>query len=70
MVEEAIRQALDDAARENITGSAVTPFLLPRVSELTGGASLKANLSLLRNNARIAAQIAQHLSGDRRGFSV
>lgn len=69
-VEDAIRQALEDAARLKISGSAVTPFLLPRVSELTGGASLKANLSLLRNNARVAADIARVLSGERRQFAV
>ena len=39
--------------------SHLTPFLLARLSELTGGESLKANLKLLLNNARLAAQIAQ-----------
>ncbi len=65
LVEKAIQQAVADAEREHISGPAMTPFLLPRVSELTGGASLKANLSLLRNNARVAAEIAQHLTGPR-----
>jgi pseudouridine-5'-phosphate glycosidase len=37
----------------------VTPFLLQRVTELTGNASLRANLGLLRNNASIAGQIAR-----------
>lgn len=57
-----IDQALAEAHAQHITGQAVTPFLLARVSELTGGASLKANLALLRNNARVAAQIAKHLN--------
>jgi pseudouridine-5'-phosphate glycosidase len=61
-VEGEIRQALADAARQGISGPKVTPILLARVSELTGGASLKANLSLLRNNARVAAEIAGHLA--------
>jgi pseudouridine-5'-phosphate glycosidase len=62
-VEGAIQQALRDAEAQHITGSAMTPFLLPRVSELTGGASLRANLGLLRNNAHVAAEIAHHLTG-------
>jgi pseudouridine-5'-phosphate glycosidase len=61
-VEQAIRQALRDAREQNVHGQQVTPFLLKRVSELTGGASLRANLGLLRNNARIAAEIARQLS--------
>lgn len=61
-IEAAINQALEEAFIEEIRGQAVTPFLLKRVSELTGGASLRANLGLLRNNARVAAQIASQLS--------
>ena len=57
-IEKMIETALAEARAKSIHGSAVTPFLLNRVSELTGGASLRANLELLRNNARIAAQIA------------
>jgi pseudouridine-5'-phosphate glycosidase len=60
LIESAIQTALDEALRKNISGQAVTPFLLGRVSELTGGASLRANLGLLRNNARIAADIAKY----------
>lgn len=56
-----IDRALDECQAKNITGQAVTPFLLKRVNELTEGASLQANLGLLRNNARIAAQIAKAL---------
>jgi pseudouridine-5'-phosphate glycosidase len=40
----------------------VTPYLLKRVSELTGKASLTANLGLLLNNARVAAQTAVELA--------
>jgi len=61
-IEVAINQALEEAFIEEIQGQAVTPFLLKRVSELTGGASLRANLGLLRNNAKVAAQIACQLS--------
>jgi pseudouridylate synthase len=61
-IEVAINQALEEALIKEIHGQAVTPFLLKRVNELTGGASLRANLGLLRNNARVAAQIASQLS--------
>jgi len=60
LVENAVRQALVEASDQKIRGQAVTPFLLKRVSELTQGHSLRANLSLLLNNARIAAQIARY----------
>jgi pseudouridine-5'-phosphate glycosidase len=60
IIESAIQAALDEAHEKNITGQSVTPFLLGRVSELTGGASLRANLGLLRHNARVAAEIAKY----------
>jgi pseudouridine-5'-phosphate glycosidase len=60
-VESVIQSALEEAYKKNIRGQSVTPFLLSRVSELTGGASLRANLGLLKNNARVAAEIAPHL---------
>ena len=56
-----IDQALAEAEEKKISGSAVTPFLLDRVNLLSGGTSLQANLALLRNNARLAAQIAAAL---------
>ncbi len=54
----AIDQALREAQEKEVHGQAVTPFLLSRVSQLTGQASLRANLGLLLNNARVAARIA------------
>jgi pseudouridine-5'-phosphate glycosidase len=60
--EVVIRQATEEAERQNIRGAALTPFLLKRVNQLTQGASLRANLSLLRNNARVAAQIAYQMA--------
>ncbi|MDP5083969.1 MAG: pseudouridine-5'-phosphate glycosidase [Yoonia sp.] len=53
-----ITQALDEAAAQGISAKAVTPFLLGRIFELTQGRSLTANIALVRNNARLAAQIA------------
>ena len=57
-VEVVVARALEQAEKAGIRGSAVTPFLLERVSQLSEGASLNANLALLENNARLAAQIA------------
>jgi pseudouridine-5'-phosphate glycosidase len=61
--QEVIDRALADATRANITGKAVTPYLLQRVSDLSGERSKKANAALLLNNARLAAQIALALGG-------
>jgi pseudouridine-5'-phosphate glycosidase len=63
-VDSAIQQARGEAHEQCIHGQALTPFLLARMAELTGGASLKANLALLLNNARLAAQIAKEFSKD------
>ncbi|CRK74241.1 pseudouridine-5'-phosphate glycosidase [Nereida ignava] len=57
-----IEQALAEAEAQNITAKKVTPFLLGRILELTDGASLTANIALVRNNARLAAQIASEIS--------
>jgi pseudouridylate synthase len=61
-VDSAIQQARSEAHEQGIHGQSLTPFLLARMAELTGGASLKANLALLLNNARLAAQITQEFS--------
>ncbi|MEL6609403.1 MAG: pseudouridine-5'-phosphate glycosidase [Pseudomonadota bacterium] len=57
-----VEQALAEAEAQGIAGKAVTPFLLKRIFELTEGASLTANIALVLNNARLAAQIATHLA--------
>ncbi|WP_333848836.1 pseudouridine-5'-phosphate glycosidase [Leclercia sp.] len=63
MAEETINAAIDQAVREaeeqGVTGKASTPFLLARVAELTGGDSLKSNIQLVFNNARLACDIAK-----------
>jgi pseudouridine-5'-phosphate glycosidase len=61
-VEEAIREALEESERKKVRGQAVTPFLLRQVSDLTHGTSLEANLALLLNNARLAAEVAKAFS--------
>ena len=60
--EAAIAQATREADEQGIHGPAATPWLLRRVVELTDGRSLRANVALLQNNGRVAAQIAVALS--------
>ncbi len=57
-----LEEALLAAERDGITGRDLTPFLLSRMSELSDGATLKANIALLENNARVAAEVASALS--------
>jgi pseudouridine-5'-phosphate glycosidase len=57
-VEAAVQKALQEAEQANIVGAAITPFLLDRVSALSHGKSLRANLDLLNNNAQLAAAIS------------
>ncbi len=58
----AIEQALAEAAQQGISGKATTPFLLSRVKALTEGESLVSNIALVKNNVRLAAQIAHSWS--------
>jgi pseudouridine-5'-phosphate glycosidase len=60
--EQALEGALAEAAERGLRGREVTPFLLDRLRELSGGATVKANLALLRNNARVAAELALALA--------
>lgn len=60
--EAEVARALAAAERQRVHGAALTPFLLGQLTEATGGRSLAANLSLLRANARVAAQIALALA--------
>lgn len=65
VMEAAVREALAEAEAQGISGAATTPFLLARVSQLTEGESLEANLALLRTNARVAAQVADAMGASR-----
>lgn len=62
VVKQAINQALEEAAKQNITGAETTPFLLKRINEITGGESSKSNIALIKNNAAVGAKIAAQLS--------
>jgi pseudouridine-5'-phosphate glycosidase len=57
-----VARAVENAERANVRGAALTPFLLSAIGDATSGASLKANVSLLRQNARVAAQVALALA--------
>ena len=59
VIDAAIARAVEMAKEEGIAGEKNTPFLLSKVNELTGGASLAANVEIIRNNARVAAVIAR-----------
>jgi len=60
--EAAIAQAVEEAEAAGVSGKALTPFLLARLVELTGGRARRANEALLLNNARVAAHIAHALA--------
>jgi pseudouridine-5'-phosphate glycosidase len=62
-MEREIDRALAAAERAGVRGSEVTPFLLARLGDASSGRTLDANVALLRNNARVAAEIATALAG-------
>ncbi|KAI3640784.1 hypothetical protein MIR68_001662 [Amoeboaphelidium protococcarum] len=62
LINDAIFQALDESVKLGISGKETTPYLLKRISELTKGESLKANIALVKNNAAVARDIALKLS--------
>jgi pseudouridine-5'-phosphate glycosidase len=57
-IDAIIERALADAETQGVRGKELTPFLLGRIVELTGGESLEANIQLVLHNARLAAQVA------------
>lgn len=61
-VEAAIERALARAAAARVRGQAVTPFLLAAIAEETHGESMRTNVALLRQNARVAAAVARELA--------
>lgn len=61
-VEAAIQSALEEASAKGIHGQAVTPFVLKRVAEATGGESLRSNMALVEHNATVGADIALALA--------
>lgn len=61
-IDSAIDSAVREAEEKGIKGKESTPFLLAKVKELTGGASLDSNIQLVYHNAKVGAQIAVELS--------
>ncbi|GAA4848022.1 pseudouridine-5'-phosphate glycosidase [Algivirga pacifica] len=62
MIDVAIDKALAEASKREIRGKKITPFLLDRLKEITEGKSLETNIALVKNNARLAAEIAVNLA--------
>lgn len=58
VLQNALDNALNEAERKKIIGRELTPFLLARMASVSEGATLRANVALLENNARVAAEIA------------
>jgi pseudouridine-5'-phosphate glycosidase len=65
-IQIAINQALDQAIADGVKGKHTTPYLLEKVKEFTGGASLRVNIALLENNARIASMISNEITNSTR----
>jgi pseudouridine-5'-phosphate glycosidase len=59
---DAVELAIADADAAGVRGPALTPWLLARIAELTGGASIRANTALIVNDARVAAELAACLA--------
>ncbi|XP_041361196.1 pseudouridine-metabolizing bifunctional protein C1861.05-like [Gigantopelta aegis] len=68
-IEAAIISATEEARAKNVTGRDVTPFILSKVNEQTKGASLHANIALVKNNAAVGSQIAVELNRIKGGNS-
>ena len=69
-MEPIIAKASAEAIEQGIHGQKLTPFLLGRISELTKGKSLKANLALLLNNARLAAEITGEMGSKKKSWAI
>ena len=62
ILEEVLSEALAEAAKKNVQGRELTPFLLSRMAERSGGQTLRANVALLEQNARVGAAVAVALA--------
>ncbi len=67
VIDKTIAAAVKEADEKGISRKALTPFLLQRIFEMSEGVSLKANIALVKNNAKVAAEIAVALAGMKRG---
>jgi pseudouridylate synthase len=62
-IDRITEQALHEASQQGVTGKAITPFLLDRIKQLTGGRSLDTNIALVKHNAVVGARLAVALHG-------
>jgi len=62
VINKAIDEAVDEANRRGVKGKQITPFLLSRIKDITGGDSLASNIRLVYNNAQLAARVAAELA--------
>lgn len=67
VIDKTIAAAVKEADQKGISRKALTPFLLQRIFEMSDGVSLKANIALVKNNAKVAAEIAVALAKLRKG---
>ena len=67
IIKDAIDSALEEAEKTGIQGKAITPFLLDKIKQITGGKSLETNIALVKNNAFVGAEIALELNKIVRG---
>lgn len=61
VIEKTIQEAVQEAEKTGVKGKRITPFLLARIEELTGGRSLETNIRLVLNNAGLAADIGRSM---------
>jgi pseudouridine-5'-phosphate glycosidase len=61
MLNRVLDEAVNEAEKSRVGGRELTPFLLSRMAQRSGGATLKANIALLENNAQVAAEVASAL---------
>jgi pseudouridine-5'-phosphate glycosidase len=61
---DAVERAVRDADAAGVNGPDLTPWLLARIAELTGGASVRANTALIVNDARVAGELAVRLASN------
>jgi pseudouridine-5'-phosphate glycosidase len=69
-IQDKIDKALEQAEAEGIKGKAITPYLLDQIQKITGGESLKTNIALVKNNAKLAAEIAAALEKIRQADDI
>jgi len=67
-IEKIIESAISDSRNEKVSGKELTPYLLSAISKKSEGKSLKTNISLLINNARLAGKIANAVSEEMKDF--